>query len=299
LFAGSVVNGKALQFTLSPTHQELPHLPFYGLGNDSPRDGQTFYGLSNTAIVAGVDVPLPYGFTLSGGCDGLWFVPEPAASFEAVHTEATAPGRQAHTTSLRPRAAVAWQYPFTDVLEGVSTVAAVSQEFYQSLSGGALAFSRFEARWNVAFHFDAAMGTVGCLSRLVLSHPYAGNTVPFYLQPPVGGGDLNNENLLRGYADYRFRAAHLLVYELSYERKLLDPVGLRLFGALGKVGSHPSELGFAGLKASVGVSVTVRLGGAPVFEISVAWGDREGMQVYSTGNTNNIGGITAGLRGVF
>jgi hypothetical protein len=299
LFAGSVANGKALRFTLSPTHQELPHLPFYGLGNDSPRDGRTFYGLSDTAIVAGVDVPLPYGFTLSGGLDGLWFVPEPSASFDAVHTEATAPGRHARTTYLRPRASVAWQYPFTDVLDGFSTLAVVSQEFYQSLSGGAFAFSRLEARWNVAFHFDPEIGTVGFLSRLVLSNPYAGNKVPFYLQPTVGGGDLNNENFLRSYADYRFRASNLIVYELFYERKILDPVGLRIFGELGKVGIHPGDLGFADLKSSVGVSVTVRLGGAPVFELSFAWGGGEGMQIYSTGNTNNIGGVTAGLRGVF
>jgi hypothetical protein len=115
----------------------------------------------------------------------------------------------------------------------------------------------------------------------------------------LGGGDLNNENFLRSYADYRFRASNLIVYELFYERKILDPVGLRLFGELGKVGIHPGDLGFADLKSSVGVSVTVRLGGAPVFELSFAWGGGEGMHIYSTGNTNNIGGVTAGLRGVF
>ena len=87
---------------------------------------------------------------------------------------------------------------------------------------------------------------------------------PFICSPPVGGGDLNNENFLRSYADYRFRASNLIVYELFYERKILDPVGIRLFGELGKVGIHPGDLGFADLKSSVGVSVTVRLGGAPV-----------------------------------
>ena len=42
------------------------------------------------------------------------------------------------------RVSVAWQYPFTDVLDGFSTLAVVSQEFYQSLSGGAVAFSRLK-----------------------------------------------------------------------------------------------------------------------------------------------------------
>jgi hypothetical protein len=299
LFAGSVENGKALQFTLSPTRLELPRLPFYGLGNDTPRAGRTFYRLNDTAILAGVDVPLPYGFTLSGELDGLWFAPQPSASFDAVHTEATAPGLHARTTYLRPRVLVAWKYPFTDMLYGFSTAAAVSQGFYELLSGGPYAFSRLEARWNVAFNVDPKVGTVAFVSRLVLSNPYTGNKVPFYLQPTLGGGDINNENFLRGYADYRFRASNLIVYELSYERKILDPFGLRLFGELGKVGLHPSDLGFAGLKSSVGASVTFRLGGAPVAEISVAWGGREGMHLYATGNSNNIGGVTAGLRGVF
>jgi len=47
------------------------------------------------------------------------------------------------------------------------------------------------------------------------------------------------------------------------------------------------------------VGATFRLGGQSVFEISFAWGGGEGMPTYATGNTNNVGGVTAGLRGVF
>ncbi len=73
----------------------------------------------------------------------------------------------------------------------------------------------------------------------------------------------------------------------------------RLEVQFGKVGLHPSDLGFAGLKSSVGVSVTFRRGGASVAERSFARGGREGEHIYTTGNTNNIDGVTAGLRGVF
>ena len=34
-------------------------------------------------------------------------------------------------------------------------------------------------------------------------------------------------------------------------------------------------------------------------EISFGWSESEGLHVYGTGNSNNIGGVTARLRGVF
>jgi hypothetical protein len=49
----------------------------------------------------------------------------------------------------------------------------------------------------------------------------------------------------------------------------------------------------------VAVSITFRLGGAAVAELSFGWSGSEGIHVYGTGNTNNVGGVAAGLRGVF
>src|SRR5207237_6127981 len=91
----------------------------------------------------------------------------------------------------------------------------------------------------------------------------------------------------------------LPIYELSYERQIVDPLGIRIFGQLGRVGLRTSDLGFDGLKSSVGAAITFRLGGAAIAEISFGWSPSEGLHVYGTGNTNNIGGLTAGLRGVF
>ena len=146
---------------------------------------------------------------------------------------------------------------------------------------------------------DLQFGTVHFVGRLVLSEPYGQNGVPFYLQPTLGGADIHDENLLRSYANYRFRDRNLVAYEISYERQIVDPLGIRVFGELGKVGRHPGDLGFDGLKYSAGVGATFRLGGQTFFEISFAWGGGEGMQIYATGNTNNLGAVTAGLRGVF
>jgi len=53
--------------------------------------------------------------------------------------------------------------------------------------------------------------------------------VPFYLQPTLGGGDIHNENWLRSYTNYRFRAPNMVAYGVTYERRLIDPFGFFIF----------------------------------------------------------------------
>jgi len=301
LLSGFLEQGKSPQFTFSTKHFDLPRLPFYGLGNGSALASRAFYGLTETEISANLDVPVPFGFTFSGELNGLWFAPDPSGLFDTVYNETSAPGRRAQTTYIRPRLSAAWKYPRDQALYGFSTSASVAYAFSETLGGGAFSFGRLDTRWNVSVGLDRdqRFGTVHFASRLVLSDPRAGNRVPFYLQPTLGGADIHDENLLRSYRNYRFRDPNLVAYEISYERKIVDPLGIRVFAEVGKVGREPSNLGFERLKSSVGVSATFRLGGATVFEISFAWGGGEGMQTYATGNTNNVGGVAAGLRGVF
>ena len=301
LLSGFLEDGKASQFTFSTKHFDLPRLPFYGLGNGSSLASRAFYGLTETEVSATLDVPVPFGFTLSGELDGLWFAPDASALFDTVYNETSAPGLHARTAYIRPRLSAGWKYPRDETLYGFSTSATAAYAFYETVSGGAYSFGRLNTRWNVHVGLDRAQrfGTVHFASRLVLSNPHAGNRVPFYLQPTLGGADIHDEDLLRSYRNYRFREPNLVAYEISYEHKILDPLGIRVFAELGKVGRQASDLGFDRLKSSFGLSGTFRLGGATVFEISFAWGGGEGMRTYATGNTNNVGGVTAGLRGVF
>ena len=299
LFAGYSERGKSPQFTLVGKYLDLPHLPFYGLGNSTSRHNRRFYGLRDTAVAASFDIPVPFGVALSGELAGLGFAPDVTTSFTGVNNEASAPGLHAQTTYLRPRVTATWTYPDRGVLYGLSSSAVVSYGYYETVTGGDFSFGRVEARWNLGWGLDPRFGSFRFASRVVVSDPRAHHDVPFYLQPTLGGGDINDENMLRGYSNYRFRAPNLVAYELSYERQIVDPLGIRIFGQLGRVGLRTSDLGFDGLKSSVGAAITFRLGGAAIAEISFGWSPSEGLHVYGTGNTNNVGGLTAGLRGVF
>jgi hypothetical protein len=293
--------GKSPRFIFSAKHFDLPRLPYYGLGNGSSLASRALYGVTETEVSTNLDVPMPLGFTLSGELDGLWFDPSASRLFDTTYDETSAPGLRARPIYMRPRVSVAWKYPRDETLYGFSTSATATYGFYGTLSGGAFSFGRVDARWTIGVGLDREqlLGAFNLTGRLVISDPTSGNRVPFYLQPTLGGGDIHDENLLRSYRNYRFRDSNLVAYEISYERRILDPFGIRVFAQLGKVGREPDDLGFDNLKSSAGFSATFRLGGATVFEISFAWGGGEGMRTYATGNSNNIGGVTAGLRGVF
>jgi hypothetical protein len=85
-------------------------------------------------------------------------------------------------------------------------------------------------------------GKVDFRSNLAVSNTDTGSTIPFYLQPTVGGSDINSEVSLRGFPNYRFRDRNVLVVQVEYSVPIADPVGLLLFYDAGQVGSTVSNL---------------------------------------------------------
>jgi hypothetical protein len=305
------------QVTAAVRHFDLPRLPFYGLGIDSSRDDRSLYALTETELPILVDFPLGSGLTLSAQLNTLFAASDPSFTFVSRFSQATAPGIDASTTHLVPGLAVTYRSP--QALYGFSGEGRVSYEAYQTLSGGSFTFDRVKARMAVHYGFEEqpfaqasfpylrsllGSSTVSVDANLVISEPRSHNAVPFYLQPTLGGGDINNENWLRSYTNYRFRAPNTVAFGASYERRVIDPLGVFVFGQWGTVGDDVGDLDFDDLKYSVGVGLTIRLGGKALLEISFAWGD-EGSEAYTTGNTNNAIGFgaraagTVGLRGVF
>ena len=306
------------QATVAVRHFELPEMPFFGLGNDSSRHDRSLFELTETEVPILVDFPVGYGVTFSLQANALFASSDPSSDFTNRFSQATAPGIRASTLHMVPGFAVTYRSP--DVLYGLYGEGRASYEAYQTLDGGAFTFDRVQARVALNYgiedlpfaqdrfpYFRALLGSSRFTieANLVISEPRSGNAVPYYLQPTLGGGDINNENWLRSYTNYRFRAPNTVAYGASYERRLIDPFGFSVFGQWGKVGQDVGDLDFDNMKYSVGVGLTVRLGGKTVVEFSFAWGGNEGSQAYATGNTNNAIGFgaraagTVGLRGVF
>jgi hypothetical protein len=306
------------QITVALKHFDLPKMPFFGLGNDSSRIDRSLFELTETQLPILVDFPVAYGLTLSAQFTALHAASDPSRAFVSRFSDSSVPGIRARTTYVVPGLIATYRSP--DVLYGLSGEARVGYEAYEALAGGPFSFDRFEA-WT-AVHYGIedqpfAQGTFPYLrsllgssrftaeANLVISDPRTNNSVPFYLQPTLGGGDIHNEYWLNSYMNYRFRAPSTVAYGLIYERRLIDPVGISVFAQWGKVGLNVGDLDFDNLKHSIGFGITLRLGGRSVAEFSFAWGGGEGTRFHATGNTNNAIGFgaraagTVGLRGVF
>jgi len=306
------------QITVAIKHFDLPEMPFFGLGNQTSRRDRSLFELTETQLPILADFPVAYGLTLSAQATGLYATSDPSRAFVSRFSESSPPGSRASTTYVVPGLIATYRSP--DALYGLSGEARVSYEAYEEVSGGPFSFDRFEAR--MALHYGiedqpfsqgkfpylrSLLGSsrLSAEANLVVSEPRAHSAVPFYLQPTLGGGDIHDENWLRSYANYRFRAPSMVAYTVTYEMRLIDPIGFFIYAQWGKVGLDVGELDFDRLKHSIGVGLALRLGGRSVAEVSFAWGGGEGSHVYSTGNTNNAIGFgaraagTVGLRGVF
>lgn len=116
-----------------------------------------------------------------------------------------------------------------------------------------------------------------------------GSRVPFYFQRTLGGSDIDGQQLLASYQDYRFRGPNLLALQQTIEHVVWGPIGV--FGAAeeGRVALIGDSLTNGTLRKSFGGGITLRVGGAPVATIGYAHGD-EGHHFIMTVNSSLFGG---------
>lgn len=101
-------------------------------------------------------------------------------------------------------------------------------------------------------------GDLDVVSHIAASRTGAGSTVPFYLQPTVGGSDIDSRLGLRAWPNYRFRAPDALFVQTNY---ILPLYNILVFYDAGTVGPTFSSLSFAGLRQDGGFGIALSLGG--------------------------------------
>jgi hypothetical protein len=119
-------------------------------------------------------------------------------------------------------------------------------------------------------------GRIDLRAQMKASTTAAGSVIPFYLQPTIGGSDINSQLSLRGYPDYRFRDRDAVFTQAEYTLPIYDPVGLLLFYDAGTVGRTFSSLSFGHLRQDAGLGTVFRLQGKIVAQAYLAWGAGHG-----------------------
>lgn len=134
-------------------------------------------------------------------------------------------------------------------------------------------------------------GSIGFRILASSSSPFEdGGSVPFYLQPTIGGSDIDNQRLLGNFEDYRFRAPHIIALQATFEHSIWGPVGAYLTAERGKAAQQRSDLDFNDLLSGYSAGLSLRAGGAPVATASISWGSSVGHRFIVTMDSSLLGG---------
>lgn len=133
-------------------------------------------------------------------------------------------------------------------------------------------------------------GTISLRFLLSESFTAAGHVVPFYFQPTLGGTDINGNQFLPSYQDYRFRAPNVILFRASFEHSIWGPLGFMFLVDEGKVALTHSDIDFSHMLHSFAAGLTLRAGGFPQVSLLFAFGGNEGTHTIAWMNNSLLGG---------
>ena len=120
--------------------------------------------------------------------------------------------------------------------------------------------------------FVSGTRTIALRGLVSAADPDAGDQVPFFLQPTLGGA-----TTLRGYRSFRFRDRSALLLQAEYRWRINELVTGALFYDTGAVAPRLSDLGRLERDYGFGLRAGSRNGVA--FRFDVAVGGREGARL--------------------
>jgi hypothetical protein len=136
-------------------------------------------------------------------------------------------------------------------------------------------------------------GSFGLRFFYTRSYTSGSSVVPFFVDPTIGGSDVNGTTLLPSYPDYRFRGPNMMVLRASFEHSIGKlPVGAKFLVDQGRVAVSGSDLGWSHLVHSYAAGITLHAGGLPLVDILFAWGGKEGTHTIANVSQSLLGGTS-------
>jgi len=303
----------------------LNKLTYFGLGQESAVSGQSFYGMRETIAGGNAVVPVFAPLALSLFAEGNARLTairsnpgDSSPSLAQSYTNATAPGLDHQPVYAQFGEGVRMGPEFANGHIQLN----YSVGFQEWVSGDSGSFRRFNADLSHTFPLYKGMrslnpqqfngpdsclqsatatkcpaitrnleGSFGVRFLYTASFIPTGNSVPFYLDPTLGGSDINGNTVLGSYADYRFRGPDLMLVRGSFEHSIYKwPVGAKFMVDEGRVALTPGDLGSGHLAHSYAAGLTLHAGGLPLIDLLFAWGGHEGTHTIATVNNSLLGG---------
>jgi outer membrane protein assembly factor BamA len=261
------------------SHLNAPRLDYYGPGPDSDKASRSNYRLETNSASGKFGVrpvsPLSLGITAgylttNTGPGNRENFPQTQESFDA----ADVPGLADQSDFLMT--GVFAQLDFRDypsARNGGMLEARLTNFDDRTLDRHS--FRRLELEAQQYFSFFQTRRVIALRARSVMTYTSgAGQTVPFYLQPTLGGSDD-----LRGFRSYRFYDDHYIVVNAEYRWEAFAGLDMALFFDAGKVAPKRSQINFHDLEAAAGFGFRFNARNSVFMRIDVGF-SHEGMRLW-------------------
>jgi ATP:ADP antiporter, AAA family len=215
---------------------DAPAMPFYGIGNGSSSESRREYAYRATTIGAAARLQAARFVALGAAMDML-----------AIESTDVSP------TYRRSRLFAEFDWRTSPSYTRKGGLYRIGWSDYHDVrSGGGNDFRRVDAEADQFIPLLRANWVIALRAAGSHTDTTAGNDVPYYLMPDLGGS-----HSLRGYASWRFRDRNRMLLSGEYRWTAGPFVDMALFVDAGKVADTLSGLDLRDLKTSHGIGLTL------------------------------------------
>jgi hypothetical protein len=271
--------GKRLDLEVMAGRHGFPSLDYFGPGPDSRKTGRTDYLFEDTTF--GGEATVHLYRHLRAGAEGSYVLLNIGpgrdgryAPANLVYTPTQAPGIDLQPNFVRGGAFLEFDNrdnpggPRRGGLYGLRLARWSDRQF------GRYSFDRIEAEAQHYFSFFNQQRVIALRARTVLSRSGDGHSVPFYLQPTLGGS-----HDLRGFHTFRFHDDNSLVLNAEYRWDVFSGLDMAVFADAGKVFPRWSGLDLHNLEADYGFGLRFNARNDVFLRVDVAF-SHEGYRIW-------------------
>ncbi|MGH9660779.1 MAG: BamA/TamA family outer membrane protein, partial [Bryobacteraceae bacterium] len=261
------------------THRNYPRVNYYGPGPDSAKTGRSNFRLEDTTydFRTGVQPLRRLKLGVTGGYAQINVGPgrdQRFISSEKIYTPQQAPGIDRQSDFLR--GGVFAQFDWRDnpggPRRGGNYVVDYSYTSDRNLS--LHSFRKLDLELQQYFPFFNERRVIALRGQSVLTDTNRGQSVPFYLQPVLGGSET-----LRGFRPFRFYDDNLMVFNAEYRWESFSGLDMALFADAGKVFRRHADWNFKDLEGSWGFGLRFNVRNNVFMRLDVGF-SHEGFQFW-------------------
>lgn len=269
------LGGAALDVRVRAQHYEYPQEDFFGFGQDSLEDNRTNYLLRSTDVGAEVQWRTLKLLDFAGGVSYLkptvgrgtdTRFPSTGELFEPV----TIPGYERQPDFVRTDTSVALDWRDNPLHSHAGGRYAVQFSDFRDRNLDTFGFGRVAIDLQQYMPIPDRYRTIALHAAAVFTDPRAGQEVPFYLQPTLGGAQA-----LRGFREFRFQDRNSLILTAEYRWEAWWALDGAFFIDAGKVAAERRHLDLKNLDVSYGLGFRVHSNSAFIARLDLAF-SREG-----------------------